>query len=108
MSLKISPETINSETIRHITKLLSENKNALLKDNHLIKEITKLKNVLAKLEDSILAKRSKAAAKKLSAMTEEERQMLLMWPEEKKFFLRYKKQHPDDPWGYAKEYQQHI
>jgi len=55
-----------------------------------------------------VGKRSKTAAKKLSAMTEEERQILLMQPDEKRFFLEYKKQHPGDPWGYYKEYQQNI
>ena len=47
--------------------------------------------------DRNIAKRSMAAAKKLSKMTEEERQMLLMTSEEKVFYLNYKKQHPENP-----------
>jgi len=31
-----------------------------------------------------------------------------MWPEEKAFFLKYKKQNPENPWGYFKEYQKSI
>lgn len=41
-------------------------------------------------------------------MTEEERKMLLMWPEEKEFFVEYKKENPQNPWAYIKEYQKKI
>src|SRR5258708_4532695 len=108
MNLKQSQPPINSLTVRHFTELLAENRKSLLRDSNLISEITRLKNFLVKLDDSIWAKRSKAAAQKLSVMTEEERKMLLMSTEEKRFFLQYKKQNPEHPWGYFIEYQKSI
>ena len=95
-------------TVRHFTELLAENKNILLKDINAIAELTKLKKFLGKLEDSAWEKRSKAASKKVTQMTEEERKISLMWPDEKRFFLKYKKEHPDNPWGYFNEYKKSI
>ncbi len=108
MNLKESPQSINSLTVKHFTELLTENRKVLLKDTGILSEISKLKSFLAKLDDNLWAKRSKSAAKKLSGMPEEERRILLMSPAEKTFFLQYKKQHPDDPWGYFKDYQKSI
>lgn len=95
-------------TVKHFTELLAENRKTLAIDTNVISELTKLKYFITKLEDANWAKRSKSAAKKISGMTEEERKMMLMFPDEKIFFLQYKKQHPDNPWGYFKEYQKSI
>ena len=48
------------------------------------------------------------AATALSAMTEEERRLQLMLPREREFYLSYKTQHPDAPWGYFKAYQKML
>lgn len=108
MSLKESQASINFETVKHFRMLFNKNKRSLLRDKLALSEIDELKKSLEKFDDMLVEIRSVAASKKLSAMTEEERQMLLMTPEEKKFFLKYKKLHPDDPWGYYKEYQQNA
>jgi hypothetical protein len=108
MNLKESPQNINSLTVRHFTELLSENRKTVLKDTGILTEIAKLKTFLSKLDDNLLAKRSKSAAKKLSGMTEEERRLLLMSPGEKSFFLDYKKHHPDNPWNYFEAYQTSV
>lgn len=99
---------INSQTIKHFKKLLSENKKQLLSDQKILVELFNLKDFLSKLEDDTIERRSTKAAKDLSEMTEEERRMLLMTSDEKKFFLEYKMTHPNNPWMYFKEYQKKL
>ena len=77
-------------------------KKGLTTEEKLHPDFIKLENLLSEI---VLEQRSKHAAKKLSEMAEEERRMLLMYPEEQIFFLEYKKKHPENPWGYYKEYQ---
>jgi hypothetical protein len=105
MSSKESHESINFQTVRNFTQLLTKNKKSVLKDVKVISEIARLITLLAELENNIWKNRAKEASQTLSGMTEEERRMMLMSREEKKFFLQYKKQHPDNPWTYFKEYQ---
>ena len=79
MSLKELPtgpcgqSDINSQTVIHFTKLLSNNKNALVNDNKVQKALLNLKKLLFELEDQLVDSRSKLASKKLSRMTEEGR-----------------------------------
>jgi len=80
-------------------------KKGLTTEEKLHPDFIKLENLLSEI---VLEQRSKHAAKKLSEMAEEERRMLLMYPEEQIFFLEYKKKHPENPWGYYKEYQKKL
>ncbi len=102
------PEHIDSMTIKHFSQLLDNNKKTIINDVSVLFEVAKLRQVLEKIEDISIEKKSKAAAKKISSMTEEERMMVLMCPEEKTFYIAYKQQHPENPWGYYKEYQKNI
>lgn len=105
MSLKASQEAISSQTVAHFIKLLSENKETLLKDKGVQTELLNLKDYLLKIEDWVLEIRTKRASETLSKMSEEERRMLSMTPGEKKFFLEYKRTNPENPWNYFKAYQ---
>lgn len=108
MSLKASQENISSQTVAHFTKLLSDNKETLLKDKGVQTELLNLKDYLLKVEDWVLEIRSNRAAETLSKMSEEERRMLSMTPDEKKFFLEYKRINPENPWNYFKAYQKKL
>jgi hypothetical protein len=88
--------------------LLNDKDVLLTANDKLMTALKDLKAVIISLEDRMLEKKSRIAASKLSSLTEEERRILHMWPEEKKFFLKYKKEHPENPWGYQKEYQKSI
>ena len=96
---------MNFQTVKHFRQFVVREKNTLIEDSHTLSEITKLKN---SIDGIIWTVRSLAASRKLAKMTDEERKMLLMWPEEKEFFLKYKIEHPENPWAYFKEYQQKI
>lgn len=108
MSLSKSPENISSAAIQRLTTSLAEFKNTVVGNAEVMDNLAGLKRTITALEDVRLAQQSKATADTLSRMGDEERRLLLMWPEEKAFFLRYKAEHPDDPWSYYEEYRKTI
>ncbi|MDQ3846472.1 MAG: hypothetical protein M3342_21040 [Bacteroidota bacterium] len=73
--MKELPNDINSQTVKHFRKLLSEHRKNLVNDKETLSELFTLKDFLVKLEDDIMEKKSTTAAKELSQMTEEERRM---------------------------------
>lgn len=87
-----------------LTKSLNKPKINLAQYDSAINAISNLKMAIRKTETVLLQLRSTEAAEKVSSMSEEERRMQLMPSAEKNFFIKYKKEHPENPWGYYKEY----
>ncbi len=99
---------INFQAVKNFRKLLVKEKKNLLKNDAVVTELFSLKDLLLKLEDGVIEKRSVKAAKELSKMTEEDRRILSMAPDEKKFFLAYKTKNPENPWAYFAAYQKKL
>src|SRR5262245_22197412 len=106
-SKKSSDSTLLNQ-VKQLSEFLTEKMDEAAQDKKTFLAVEKLNQIVQKIREKHLEVRSVNAATALGQMSEDERRITLMFPDEKKFFLRYKKLHPDDPWSYAKAYQQQL
>jgi REP element-mobilizing transposase RayT len=104
MSLKESQTSINFQTVRTFTTLLTKNKKKVVRDTSIISALEPLIDIINQIEVSVWETRINRTSARLSEMLEEDRRISLMGAKEKNFFLAFKAQHPENKWDYYQEY----